>query len=172
MEEKRMMQYAPPQTFAELEALARECWHSAYDDTLLTRENVDYMLNLFQTVSAMEKQVREDGYIYFFLMDAGEKVGYCALQPQGERLFLSKLYLKASARGKGLGQRALGEVISAAERTGAKSVWLTVNKGNARAVRAYEKFGFVRSGEGVSDIGQGYVMDDYYYEYFIAGQNA
>ena len=54
----------------------------------------------------------------------------------------------------------------AAER-GLKAVYLTVNTGNARAVRAYEKFGFTRTDHTVTDIGSGFVMDDYIYEYRI-----
>ena len=46
-------------------------------------------------------------------------------------------------------------------------MYLTVNKGNLRAVRAYEKFGFVRTEEQVSDIGNGFVMDDFVYEFTL-----
>ena len=35
----------------------------------------------------------------------------------------------------------------------------------ARAVRAYEKFGFEREGEECTAIGDGYYMDDYIYSY-------
>ena len=44
---------------------------------------------------------------------------------------------------------------------GFKKMWLTVNKGNENAIAAYLKLGFVRSGELLTDIGNGYVMDDY-----------
>ena len=43
------------------------------------------------------------------------------------------------------------------------AVYLTVNKNNARAIRAYEKFGFLREGEECTAIGEGYYMDDYIY---------
>ena len=66
-----------------------------------------------------------------------------------------------------MGQSALAIVAEYARRLGLRAVYLTVNKGNARAIRAYEKFGFVRSGEGVTDIGGGYAMDDYFYEYAV-----
>ena len=59
------------------------------------------------------------------------------------------------------------EVAGAARRMGLRAVYLTVNKGNARAVRAYEKFGFIRTDGTVTDIGGGYVMDDYVYEYAV-----
>lgn len=42
-------------------------------------------------------------------------------------------------------------------------VYLTVNKGNERAIKVYEKFGFIKTDSIVTDIGNGYVMDDYVY---------
>jgi ribosomal protein S18 acetylase RimI-like enzyme len=47
---------------------------------------------------------------------------------------------------------------------GFNSVWLTVNKNNISAVSVYEKRGFKKIGEGVTDIGNGFVMDDFYFQ--------
>ena len=47
---------------------------------------------------------------------------------------------------------------------GLSAVWLTVNKHNDIAIRAYRGLGFELIGEGVTDIGNGFVMDDYYFE--------
>lgn len=44
-------------------------------------------------------------------------------------------------------------------------IYLTVNKHNKRAIAAYERFGFARTEEAASDIGGGFVMDDYIYTY-------
>jgi len=38
---------------------------------------------------------------------------------------------------------------------------LTVNKNNNIALRAYEKLGFVNHGPLETDIGEGYIMDDF-----------
>ena len=46
---------------------------------------------------------------------------------------------------------------------GFNSIWLTVNKGNDIAIRAYKGLGFELIGQGVADIGGGFVMDDYYF---------
>ena len=46
-------------------------------------------------------------------------------------------------------------------------VYLTVNKNNKTAIRAYEKNGFVITTSVVTDIGQGFVMDDYIMKYFV-----
>jgi len=49
-----------------------------------------------------------------------------------------------------------------AGRQGMRKIRLTVNK--HIAIAAYERAGFTRSGEVVTDIGGGYVMDDYAFE--------
>ena len=164
--QSRMMVLMRPGEEGQLAAFASELWHDAYD-SLIGGEQVDYMMRTIQSEEAIRRQIERENYIYFFLFFEGARAGYCALKPEKERLFLSKLYLSEKFRGRGLGQRALGEVADCARRLGLKSVYLTVNKGNARAIRAYEKFGFVRADSAVTDIGDGFVMDDYIYEYVL-----
>lgn len=149
----------------ELALLAERLWHSAYDG-LLGKTQVDYMVDLLQSAPALCEQIAH-GYTYYFIRSGGQTIGFCGVQRQGAKLFLSKLYLSDEFRGRGVGQLALGKVAALARDRGAKSVYLTVNKGNLRAVRAYEKFGFVRTEEQVTDIGNGFVMDDFVYEFTL-----
>ncbi len=61
----------------------------------------------------------------------------------------------------------LERVIEEAKSAGKSSVYLTVNKHNRHAIDVYIKKGFRMVGEAVTDIGSGFVMDDYIMEYFI-----
>ena len=45
--------------------------------------------------------------------------------------------------------------------------YLTVNKNNTKAISVYKSFGFDITDTVVTDIGGGYVMDDYIMEYTI-----
>ena len=47
---------------------------------------------------------------------------------------------------------------------GARTIWLTVNRRNERAIGAYRRAGFREVRAQVTDIGGGYVMDDYIME--------
>ena len=125
------------------------------------------MTQKFQSAAAIAEQTEKENYIYFFIADGDREIGYCAVRPLEDSLFLSKLYLEEECRGRGVGQRALAQVCAVAKRLALPRVWLTVNRGNARAIRAYEKFGFVRTDSTVTDIGGGYAMDDYIYEYAV-----
>ena len=157
---------AQKEEYASLAQFIARQWHTAYDG-LLGEAQVKYMTDTFQSAAAIERQVREEGYLYYYIEGEGRRIGYCALHPEKEKLFLSKLYLTEEERGRGIGQKALAAVAEIAAERGLKAVYLTVNTGNARAVRAYEKFGFTRTDHTVTDIGSGFVMDDYIYEYRI-----
>lgn len=78
---------------AALAKLAREIWHE-YFPCILTDEQIDYMVEKFQSAYAMKRQMREQGYEYYFICDAGVRVGYTGFVREKEKLFLSKLYLK------------------------------------------------------------------------------
>jgi len=135
-------------------------------DPIVGEEQNKYMLNKFQSVKAITEQINE-GYQYFFVVDDdGNKVGFMAFYPVGDRLYISKFYLEKTARGKGYAKDMLRFVIDNAKAQGLKSVYLNVNRFNS-SVYIYEKLGFVRVGEEKRDIGYGYYMDDYVYEYYL-----
>ncbi len=148
--------------FDKLENMCKELWHETYDG-ILGAAQVDYMLEKFQSKSAFYRQMRYENYRYFFIDGDSSCAGYAAIAPEKKRLFLSKLYLKKSFRGTGLVKSALEEIFAAARLMGYGEVYLTVNKNNARAVAAYEKYGFKREKSVATDIGNGFVMDDYVY---------
>ena len=93
-------------------------------------------------------------------MDDGY-IGYAAVQPKEDELFLSKLYIKASQRGRGYGRKVVEFLEGMARNKGLDKITLTVNKNNLDTIKAYEKFGFENLGPVVMDIGGGFVMDDY-----------
>ena len=147
----------------ELASLASDIWHE-YFPCILTDGQIDYMVDRFQSEGAMRDQISEKGYRYYFLVRGGETVGYTGIMAEGDALFISKLYLKKEFRGKGLGTEALGLIFDICRSEGFGRTYLTVNRGNAKAIRAYERNGFVTIRSQVADIGNGYVMDDFVME--------
>jgi RimJ/RimL family protein N-acetyltransferase len=63
--------------------------------------------------------------------------------------------------GRGLGCLILDWVSDRAREMGCKHLQLRVNKANAPAIRAYLRAGFVFLDDVCSDIGSGFVMDDF-----------
>ncbi|WP_303825429.1 GNAT family N-acetyltransferase [Ruminococcus flavefaciens] len=149
----------------EVAELADRIWHECFVGIISTGQ-INYMVEKFQSYEAMKKQTEEQGYYYLAVREDGELCGYIGVRPEeGDRLFLSKLYLRNDKRGMGIGSAMLGRVFDEARACGKKSVYLTVNKHNDRAVAVYKKTGFELTDETVTDIGNGYVMDDYIFEY-------
>ena len=118
------------------------------------------MLNKFQSTEAMKKQI-EDGYEYYVSLLDDQLVGYLCIREEDGLLFLSKIYLDSSMRGKGFGKEGISFVEKTASERGLKGIRLTVNKYNSNTIAAYKKMGFIETKELVMDIGEGFVMDDY-----------
>lgn len=148
-----------------LENLAKEIWHECYTD-LLGESQVEYMIKNFQSNKAFVSQIN-NGYEYYFLEYDGEVAGYVGLLQEEDKLFLSKLYLKSRFYGRGIAQMLLNVLVDRLKENGLIEMYLTVNKGNLRAIRTYERFGFIRTDSIITDIGNGFVMDDYVYTYRI-----
>ncbi len=140
-------------------SLAREIWAEHYIP-IIGKAQVDYMLERFQSKQAVSQQIKR-GLLYFLIQEDSECIGYIAVHPKGRELFLSKIYIKSSRRGKGYGRKAVQFAETLAKKRKLNKIVLTVNKNNVNSIKAYEKFGFKNVGSIIQDIGNGFVMDDY-----------
>lgn len=155
----------------EISVLAEQIWHECFPG-IISEEQINYMVEKFQSYSAMTAQVNDQSYTYFSVRENGELCGYIGIKPEnGSRLFLSKLYLRADKRGRGIASVMLKRVFDEAKKLGKSSVYLTVNKHNDHAVAVYKKTGFETVEFTVTDIGNGFVMDDYVMEYTLRQEN-
>lgn len=149
--------------------LADEIWHEFFT-CILSRAQIDYMVGKFQSESAMRAQL-EDGYEYFFIQSEGKTVGYIGLRDEGGKIFLSKLYLKKDFRGRGLASVAFAFIERLCRERGASELYLTVNRHNEGAIAVYKAKGMNIIREQVSDIGNGFVMDDYVFSKSFSGSS-
>ncbi len=140
--------------------LARIIWREHFTP-IIGAGQVAYMLEKFQSAVAIREQLRNGGMRYFLIRPAADCVGYFAIKPQDEELFLSKFYILAEHRGRGYGRKALAFIEDLAREDGAAFITLTVNRHNSGVIRVYEKMGFAVVSSQVEAIGGGYVMDDY-----------
>ncbi len=147
------------QHFKTIETLADAIWREHYIP-IIGIEQVEYMLKNFQSVEVMYSQYNE-GYQYFLIHFNDEPVGYLSFIKQDNSLFLSKIYVSKNYRGKKIGKAAMDFVQESALEQTCRSITLGVNKYNSKSIAAYKAMGFKRVGEVVTDIGNGFVMDDY-----------
>ncbi len=148
--------------FKAIADLAHIIWTDHYTP-IIGEEQVSYMLNKFQSARAIELQVQA-GMCYYIMKYDKKASGYLSFIKKKDALFLSKLYVLHSARGKGVGKAAMTFVQQKAIELQCKRITLTVNKYNTNSISAYKKMGFVQVKAVVQDIGNGFVMDDYVLE--------
>ena len=139
--------------------LAFEIWNEHFTP-IIGKAQVDYMVEKFQSKRAISEQI-EEGYSYYLLKADGDYIGYTGICPKEDELFLSKLYIRASQRGKGHGRKVVEFLEEIAREKKLRKITLTVNRNNTDTIHAYEKFGFTNEGPVVQDIGSGFVMDDF-----------
>lgn len=151
-----------PEDLRALAALARVIWTEHYTP-IIGAAQVEYMLGRFQSEEAVARDIEENGTCYELVRVDGVPVGYAAFraEPAAGEMFLSKIYLLRSYRGRGLARRMMDRVTAAASDAGCGWIRLTVNKHNTASIAVYEAMGFSIIDSVVTDIGGGFFMDDY-----------
>lgn len=166
----------------EVETLAHMAHHiwNEYWPALIGQAQTDYMVEKFQSLTALRIDIADNGYEYWFIMEqedespceldgglpAGRIVGYTGghSEPETNRFFISKIYLLKEHRGKGLCSETLRFYEQLCRDRGLSALYLTVNKQNELGIRAYKGNGFEVIDAVETDIGEGFVMDDYIME--------
>ena len=135
-------------------------------DPIIGKAQNDYMLKKYQSISAIKEQFQK-GYLYYWVKYENKNIGFLGFYPVDNKLYLSKFYLLKEFRGKKISRKMLEFLINYAKDKGLKSIYLNVNKYNEVANKVYEHLGFNIIREEKNDIGNGFYMDDYVYEYEI-----
>ena len=152
---------AVAEDFSLVRDLAYAIWPRVYPG-IITVEQIEYMLERRYDLKVLREDVHR-GVQFAFVRVGNEVVGFTAFEPKpadGEA-FLHKLYLLPEASGCGAGAEALKWVSEQARNLGMLRLRLFVNKYNAGAIRAYLRSGFTFDQDVVTDIGGGFVMDDF-----------
>lgn len=170
------LSFVPVKTAVDQERLAKiagEIWRG-YWPPLIGEAQTEYMIEQFQSLSAIKRDMAEHDYEYWFLVateqdDDGRKkavvgfTGGCA-EPETNRYFISKIYLFPDARGHGYARRVVEFYEDICFARGLEAMYLTVNKYNELGIRAYKGKGFETIDSVETDIGHGFIMDDYVME--------
>jgi ribosomal protein S18 acetylase RimI-like enzyme len=99
--------------------------------------------------STLDEEARVAGVIH-----TSKAVPYPCLQLP-EPVYLRKLYVDSAHHGTGLAGKLLAAAEDVATSEGYKSMWLGVWEHNARGMKFYEKAGFVKRGEKLTELGGG-----------------
>ena len=170
---------ATPAEYATIQRIAHTTWPDTFA-SILSPSQIDYMLKMMYSLEAIADQVAK-GHVFHLLIEprAGKNradypdgaitrfrpVAYVSHQldylPGTTKIH--KLYALPEVQGRGYGKALIKEVAKIARRAGQHTLRLDVNYAN-RAVGFYERLGFEKIERCNTDIGNGYLMEDWIME--------
>ena len=141
--------------------LAERIWPECYG-AMLPPGQVRYMLDWMYAPHRLRAEW-DRGVRYRLALLEDRPVGYLAWEWEAgtDAAFLNKLYLVPELHGRGHGQEMITSVRHEVSVEGVPRLDLRVNRQNQKAIRAYERAGFAVVQTLVTDIGSGFVMDDF-----------
>jgi ribosomal protein S18 acetylase RimI-like enzyme len=138
--------------------LADRIWRKHYI-TIITLEQIDFMLNTMYSADSLVKQMKE-GHQFTLVYNGEIPIGYISLSTNdGKNYFLHKFYVEVNEQGKGFGSQLFLYVLE--QMTTAETIELCVNRENYKSVNFYFKHGFVIKKVIDQDIGIGLFMNDF-----------
>ena len=102
-----------------------------------------------------DRDGRDDDALHLVAFADGELVGTCRLLPDGDRVKLGRMVVRATARGQGIAGLLLAEADARARDLGARTIVLGAQ---LTATGVYERAGYVAYGDVFDDAGIDHVM--------------
>lgn len=147
-----------------IQEIAEIAFRETYS-SILSAEQLSYMLDMMYSTSSLERQLRE-GQEFILLSEADTYLGFVSYEANFDgkgAMKLHKLYLLPQYKGRGLGRILVEAVLEKGRELEAVAVRLNMNRNN-QTYDFYTHIGFVVVGEEDIDIGRGYLMEDYIFE--------
>ncbi|HEV2567446.1 GNAT family N-acetyltransferase [Sphingomonas sp.] len=146
---------ARPEDGPELDAMARAVWLETFGHSGSAEDIALYLAKAYGPTGDLIRHLSDPGHRFRLACREGVIVGYAKLSmpwlPQGNfgprARQLSQLYTVQAVRGAGVARTLMDWTIEMARAQGADELLLTVWEHNPRAMRFYEKIGFVHVGD-------------------------
>ncbi|MEG0760257.1 Ribosomal protein S18 acetylase RimI [Chryseobacterium piscicola] len=152
-----------------IQDLAKRSWENAYAD-ILSQEQMHFMLNTMYSEAEISEHLKNPNYHYYLVFDEVLNLfdGFLGYENhyENQTTKLHRIYLVPESKGKGLGKKTLEFLNKKVKESGDSRIILNVNKYNS-AQKFYQSQGYKIYDEGVFDIGNGYVMDDFLMEILL-----
>lgn len=154
---------ADSQDFASITDIAHRTWPATFGD-ILSPAQIAYMLEMMYAPTALEAQIAK-GHRFLLALQTQQPLGYASYELDYFKgvTKIHKLYVLPQTQGSGLGRQLIDHVANLATTAAQQSLRLDVNYQN-KAVGFYQHLGFQIIGRQDTDIGQGFLMEDYVME--------
>lgn len=121
--------------------LALVIWPKCYRN-IIGPDRVDAMLAVLYATDALEREMLEQGHVFWVVRHGDTDVGYASAYRDGERLWLKKLYVRDDHRGLGLGKALIEAALAHFQSLTIQDMALYVNRDNTPAINYYLRSGF------------------------------
>lgn len=98
------------------------------------------------TRAQLEESLQNGQYLFLVAEEDGQVVGYAGLLRVMDEGDVTNVAVDEEYRGKGLGARLMTALLEEGKNCGIKEFTLEVRVSNQRAIRLYERLGFVQEG--------------------------
>lgn len=143
-------------------SLAERVFPETYAE-ILDKEQIDYMMDWMYNPANIQKQMEEEGHVYFIAYEECEACGYISIQQEAEDLFnLQKIYVLPYFQHAHCGRFLFEAAMSYIKEVHPEPcrMELHVNRQN-KALDFYKRMGMKLVRQGDFAIGNGYFMNDY-----------
>ena len=142
----------------ELSLLAHRIWNDYYP-SIIGQKQVDYMLEMMYSIESLKEQIYNNDNIFVCTYYRDEIVGFISYSRTGDYDYtIHKLYVNTKIHRKGVGLKLIRHVF---DKIKYKTIRLTVNRKNYKAVNFYFRMGFIIEEVKDIDIGNGFYMNDF-----------
>lgn len=146
---------ARPEDGPELDAMARAVWLETFGHSGSAEDIGLYLAKAYGPSGDLIRHLNDPDHRFHVACHAGAIAGYAKLSkpwlPEGtfgpKAYQLSQLYTVQAVRGSGVARALMDWTIDTARKFGSDELMLTVWEHNPRAMRFYEKIGFVHVGD-------------------------
>jgi len=156
---------ATAQDISLIHQLAKEVFFQTYEP-LQPKDKVAYLFNIMYGETALTEQMEKKKHTFLLAEDASGYLGYASYEfnyKGSGKTKIHKIYVMPKAQGKGVGKEMVNWIANVAKRNKVQTLLLDVFRHNP-AIQFYEKLGFKKAGEQVTEVGNGFVMDDFVME--------
>jgi ribosomal protein S18 acetylase RimI-like enzyme len=143
-----------------LTEIGRKTFQETYADRNSEADMQSYIQESF-THEALNKQLQNPNTEFYIAWDADQPIGYLKLNTaeaqtdlnESDSIEIERIYVLADYHGRNVGQQLYQTAVEAAQAKNKTSIWLGVWEQNPRAIRFYEKNGFLPFAKHIFKVG-------------------
>ncbi|OOV13314.1 GNAT family N-acetyltransferase [Flavobacterium sp. LM4] len=154
---------AKAENIKTIQEITNTTWPITYGK-ILSEEQLDYMLDLFYSDKALNNQLEKKEQLFYMISEDKTTLGFIGIEHHYKNepaTRIHKIYLLPETQGKGIGKKVIEWIEKMALENHSNSLSLNVNRFNS-ALSFYKKIGFEIIDEVNIDIGNGFLMEDYF----------